>query len=109
LIVALKQRDRFTREEILPQAVAKVLQWKQEAIYLLQLRHNYLPVLVVSRMTDIQDEGGLGRLWRLGKSWIGVRQQVDLDGFDPEELREWTLWLERATETREFLAALNIP
>lgn len=103
LIWALAGRDRLKREEMLPKAIAKILHWKQEAIYLLQLRHNYLPIVVVGRMTDLQERGAF---WKVAMLVMG--QTVDVNRFDPEQLREWTSWLKQALDTRKQLRAIGI-
>ncbi len=109
LALALKDRDLPDQIGLLPKTKAKILQWKQEAIYLLQIRHNYLPMLVLARMTDIQDRGDFRR------ALMAIRgQAVELDSADPskavsyEQLREWTYWLNQAVETRARLRALGI-
>lgn len=103
IVLALKNREALERKELLPKAVAKILQWEHEAIYLLQLRHNMLPMMVVSRITDFQDRKDLRRLLM---SWNG--QTVDLSRANPEELKEWTHWLQMASRTRQDLRNVGI-
>jgi hypothetical protein len=103
LIWALAARDRVHRDEMLPKAVAKILHWRNEAIYLLQLRHNYLPIVVVGRMTDLQERNDF---WKVVTLVVG--QSVDIRSFDLEQLREWTRWLRQAMDTRAQLRSIGI-
>lgn len=103
MIQALQDRGQIERTELLPQATAKVLQWKQETIYIMQLRHNYLPMVVLGRMTDIQDRGDFSRLWG---SLAGI--SVDLSQTDPEQIKLWTKWLNDSLDTRQKLQAMGI-
>lgn len=103
LIWALAGRDRVKRQELLPKTIAKVLHWRQEAIYLLQLRHNYLPIVVVGRMTDLQE---LNDFWKVVAIVRG--KTVSLADFDPEQLIEWNSWLNQALDTRRQLRSIGI-
>lgn len=106
MIMALQDRDRLTRNEILPKAVSMVLQWKQEAIYMLQLRHNYQPLMVLGRMSNLQDLGGIGKLEDTLPVVGGLK--ISLDDKDPEELKAWTEWLKSALVTRRQLTGMGI-
>ncbi len=103
VVQALRNRDALARSEALPRAAAKILQWEPEAVYLLQLRHNILPVMVLARLTDFQDRKDMRRLWMW---WSG--QKVDLSKINPEQLKEWTLWLKKAKQTRKDLREIGI-
>ncbi len=103
VITALENRNQTSRSERLPRSIAKILHWKQEAIYMLQLRHNYLPMVVVGRMTDIMERNIIGKFWML---WF--KQNVDLHLYDVEQLREWTKWLRQALQTRLHLREVGI-
>lgn len=103
VIQALRNRDAVTRTEKTPKAIAKILQWEHEAVYTLQLRHNILPVMVMARITDFQDRKDGKRLWMW---WKG--QKVSLSKANPEQLKEWTSWLNKASQTRKDLRALGI-
>jgi hypothetical protein len=108
VIDALRNRKSVERRELLPKASAVILQYRPEAIYMLQLRHNYIPMMVLGRMTDIQDRGNGGRLlMRLG--WTSA-VKIDLNKAEvgPEELKEWTAWLQAAADTRRDLRAMGI-
>lgn len=103
IIEALRNRDAFARGEHTPRAAAKILQWEHEAVYTLQLRHNILPVMVLARTTDFQDRKDLRRFWMW---WKG--QKVDLSKANPEQLKEWTSWLRKASQTRQDLREAGI-
>ncbi len=103
IVTALRNRNEIQRNEQFPRATAKVLQWEQEAVYMLQLRHNILPLMVVSRLTDFQERGDARRLWM---SITG--QTVNLNSANPEQLKEWISWLEKATQTRADLRSMGI-
>jgi hypothetical protein len=103
VVQALRNRDAFARTEVLPRAAAKILQWEPEAVYLLQLRHNIFPLMVLARLTDFQDRKDLMRIWMW---WRG--QKVDLAKVNPEQLKEWTIWLKKAKQTRKDLREMGI-
>lgn len=70
---------------------------------MLQLRHNIYPVMVVTRMTDFVERGDLRRLLMAKRG-----QKVDIKRFNPEMLKEWTSWLEKASQTRADLLSADI-
>lgn len=103
MVGALKNRDAMTREELLPLTTAKILQFQNEAIYLLQLRQNYLPMMVLTSMTSFKDLGTIGRL-----GMVVFSHSIDLNRFGVEQLKEWTLWLKAARQTRQDLRDMGI-
>lgn len=103
ILQALRNRDALARGEHTPRAAAKILQWEHEAVYTLQLRHNILPVMVLARTTDFQDRKDLRRFWMW---WKG--QKIDLSKANPEQLKEWTTWLKKASQTRKDLREIGI-
>lgn len=103
IVEALRNRRSTVRNERFPKAAAEVLNWEQEAIYLLQLRQNALPYMVVTRMTDLLERGDARRFWM---SITG--QDVNLSLANPQKLKEWTIWLERAAKTRADLKSIGI-
>ena len=70
---------------------------------MMQLRHNYLPMMVAASLTDFKDRGLFGReeMWRAGV-------KVNLSRFNAEQLREWSRWLKAARQTREELRRMDI-
>lgn len=103
IVTALRNRNAYVRTEQFPRATEKVLQWEPEATYMLQLRHNIYPLMVVTRMTDFIECGDLCRLVMLK-----FGRTVDIKKFNPEMLKEWTLWLEKASKTRADLLSAKI-
>lgn len=103
ILQALKNRGKLERNEPLPRATRLVLQFKQEAIYVIQMRHNYLPVIVLSRITNIQEHGLFGRLFDL---LTGMDARIA--EADPEQFKQWSGWLQDALDTRQALADMCI-
>ena len=95
--------DRAALGAMLPKTVELVHARRREVIYLLQLRHNLRPMLVVARATDFKDRGDLGRLWMY---WRG--EDASVTGLEKEEFNEWSGWLEQAARTREDLRAMGV-
>ena len=107
IVTALQNRNQLERKEQFPRATEMILQFRREAIYMLQLRHNYLPMMVLGRITDLQDRGLLGRAWM---TLSGRGTVVDLNNaeFSAPELQEWTQWLNNAMATRTALRNMGI-
>lgn len=106
IVRALRTRGKIGRDEQFPRAVDKVQQWEKEATYMLQLRHNIYPVMVVTRLTDIVERGDLGRLW-MAKAGYKV-SSAELAALNPATLRELTVWLDKASATRRHLYEASI-
>lgn len=109
VINALKSRNANGPQPLLPKAYSKVLEWKQEAVHVLQLRHNFLPVMVLGRLTDLKDQSNPEKLLQ-----ALVGKKVDLNGggsesrkVDDRQLILWTSWLNQAIETRRELRAMG--
>lgn len=106
---ALRDRDMAVQGGLFPKAKKAVLEWKREAFFTVQLRHNYLPMMVISRVTKFADLGNVGRSAILVN---GLR--ANLNDPDPELkvsnalLIETTEWLNQALETRERLRAMGV-
>lgn len=105
---ALEDRDAKEQTGLLPKTKNEILKWKGEAVYLLQMRHNYLPMMVLSRASTFGEEWNITRFWR---SLVG--RTVDLDGdptrsASPAQLKEWNYWLQLALDTRARLRKIGI-
>lgn len=113
VVRALRGRDGHGPQALLPKTQAKVLQWKQEAVYVLQMRHNFLPMLVLARMTDLQERSDMGLFVKSKLNMMIWGVKVNLDNPDPqlkidnEQLKMWTEWLNSARETRLTLLSLG--
>jgi hypothetical protein len=103
IIEALRGRDLITRTERLPIASQRILEYADEAKYLLQLRHNYLPMIVICRMTQFQDWNDMHRLW---VRFMGFQGKIEEK--TPAALAEWTKYLRLALQTRKDLRAMGI-
>jgi hypothetical protein len=86
-----------------PLAVTKVLEYKQDAIYLLQLRQNYYSMMVYAELVEF---AGHGMFERTPKYFM--TQTVDLAPKSNEQLARWTRWLKAAKQTREDLVRIGI-
>jgi hypothetical protein len=108
LMTALADRNQIARTEQFPQATTMALQYPREITYMMQLRHNYFPLMVVARMTNLQDLGTVGLLGM--RQGLSSSDAVNFDKLNPssEELKEWTLWLNQAMETRASLRKMGI-
>ncbi len=111
IVEALRNRGQSERTELLPKSAAMVLRFKREAIYLLQLRHNYLPMVVLGRMTDFQDRNVASRasvlMFGLSQD-LGVSEARSSTSVDDEQLKEWIGYLESALQTRQALQEMGI-
>ena len=116
-VMALQNRNINGPQPLLPKTMNKVLEWKQEAVYVLQLRHNFLPLMVFARLTDLQDRKDmnfLGLRLPLDKMMLALKgTKVSLNNADPQfriedaQLRLWTYWLNSAMETRRVLREMG--
>lgn len=118
IVLALKNRDGGEKT-LLPKTQAKVLQWKQEAVHVLQMRHNFLPVLVLGRITNMQDDyfdwkvfgfrsPTLAKFWLMLKGYsFNLNDTNSQMKIDDEQLVLWTEWLNAALETRQTLRDLG--
>lgn len=109
MLEALRDRDAVEQTGLLPKTKTKILEWKGEAIYILQLRHNYLPMMVLSRISDFPDRNNFERFLMFLEG-----NQVNLNHADPTKsasnasLIEWTKWLKGAVQTRAQLKEIGI-
>jgi hypothetical protein len=111
MLEALKNRGAMVRTEMLPNASAMVLKYKREVEYMLQLRHNYLPVMVVARMTELSDQNVAERLLGTVTGYnvdLGIDNPKGSASVDPEQLKEWTSWLKSAVALRKELKEMGI-
>ncbi|MGZ3724041.1 MAG: hypothetical protein ACXVA9_13955, partial [Bdellovibrionales bacterium] len=117
IVNALKTAGSDPSTQRLPKATSMVRQWKQDAIYLLQMRQIFLPVLVLARLTDFQDHPTIGfKFWET-RAWdaifpgslvVDLATEDRLRKIDSEELKTFTAWLNQAVTTRQDLRELCI-
>lgn len=110
-MMALRGRKETERKELLPKTVTVLLQFEREAIYVLQLRHNYLPMLILGRMSNFADQDLLER-----RSSLNNGQLVDIGWNNPssktaandEQLKQWIRAMELTLQTRFDLKSVGI-
>jgi hypothetical protein len=109
ILQALRDRDQVVQGGFLPKTKTAILQWQREAMFTLQMRHNHLPMMVLSRMSDFADRGIVGR-----GVMLLVGAKFNLNSSDPEMkisnalLVEMTKWLDQASETRKRLDQIGL-
>lgn len=105
---ALRGRMTLERKELLPVGSQRILEYADEAMYMVQVRHNFLPLLALCRMTDFQDRSFLWNkdLGRLGVRIFGI--DGDLSKKSPAAIMEWKRYLELALKTRKDLRAMGV-
>ena len=103
ILQALRQRHGADEPTPFPRTIKRLRSYGTFVEYVVQLRHNFLPVMVACFLTDFKDQ------------WMAVRaystlfgQKTDLARFDATELNEWTHWLRDAKRTRLDLRAAGI-
>lgn len=110
-VMALRARHANGPQPLLPKTVDKVLEWKQEAVFTLQMRHNYLPLMVAARLGDLKIRGE--SLSDIRNFLSGVRgKRLSLNDVEPKkiddrQLKEWIVWLKAAADTRQALREMG--
>jgi|GEM_PF-6867270 len=103
VVKGLQYKSIYNRDPSqVPAYAEQVLIYEREAVYLLQLRHNYLPIMVLSRLgnfasTDTQEAKAYLKAWSGG--------QLDADQLDNAAKIEkhGVFWLQEALETQRIL------
>lgn len=103
VMMALKVRNEVNPQTPFPKAVERVLQYAQVAEFMIQARHNFLPMMVLASTTGFKDLSTAGRALM-----AAATTPADLRRFTPAQLREWTGWLKNAVTTRAELRAMGI-
>ncbi len=106
VLTALRGRDQETPPGPYPRSYEQILLFRQEAIYMLQLRHNFLPMVLLGRITDLQDRSTAQRLLM----FLGVVPKINLraSDFTIVELEKFTRSLKKVTATRQALREMGI-
>lgn len=107
---ALEQEDRFDRGEECEPHVRIVLKYKSIAVYLMQLRHNYLLGLVAAQLGSVEDHVHSvldERVYLLRHTKMNWNIDLGLRGL--EELKDAIGLLKKAKDTQDFLTKQNIP
>lgn len=94
----------------LPKYIRETLKNFRLATYLLKLRTNFLPLMALSQISDMDPLAyyGAASLMSLKKK-ANSEWHKDLTENDVAEIREWTAYIDEARKTRDFLTSLNIP
>ncbi len=110
IMEALRNRDAVVQGGLLPKTKSRILQWKKEAVFTIQLRHNYLPMMVLSRVSDFADRGDFRRGWMafVRDSRFNINDPDPSKSISNALLQETTVWLNNALETRARLRAIGI-
>lgn len=107
IVSGLSMRGAKARGEAIPKYATWVIKWKVDAVYLLQLRHNFLIAKVLGLVSNFSDNYVnkiLMSTW--ATRWL-LKTDVDLDAIDDEALEEYTELLNKAEETRADLLRLG--
>lgn len=99
---ALKQEEKVNRGETVPTWVMKVLEWKREAVFMLQIRHNYYPAMILCRLTPFESS----LTFQIRQRYWG--SSFPLADVNYAQLKEWGNWLRHGQETRDLLTSLKI-
>lgn len=100
---ALRIRNGSTEATPFPRTVKRLRSYGKIVEYMVQLRHNFLPVMVACFLTDFKDQWMPGRA--ISTFW---GQKASLAHVDSAQLEEWTMWLRNAKQTRMDLRAAGI-
>ena len=108
ILNSLKMRDKAVKGETLPEYTKAVLEWERNAIYLLQLRHNFLVAKAMGCVTAYGDNYIQKIL--MGFSWTRwlVTNESDLDSVGALEYEKVLTLLKKAEDTKEDLAKLGV-
>lgn len=109
IVKGLQYKAIYNRDKsLVPAYAVQVLIWEREAVFMLQLRHNYLPMMMMSRMSTYMTSESREAM-ALGKAWMGKPLSADqLDnGAKIEE--HGVQWLQSALETQRVLKKLGYP
>ncbi len=93
----LKAREKLENNEALTEPEKVVLQFEHQAEDLLQLRHNFLPLMAIS------DLDSFGNAWLTQVRFRFTHWIFDIDKFNLVQLDQQIEFLNQAKETREFL------
>ena len=93
----LAMEPKYNNGEKVPKWAESVIEHEHEAVYLLQLRHNFYPFLIASKITNIED-GFLKKIRHFFKSWY-VKESY----LNKKQLETLNLYLDLASETQKYL------
>ena len=98
----LAAKDKYETGEELPEYIAEVLRYESKAKYLLQLRHNFYPIILASKLSNIEDS-----TWQALKHKY-LTWEVDPGAFNKAQYEMFDEILAKGFETRQFLESANV-
>lgn len=105
LASGLKQKEQYEKGEDVPSWVEKVLEKEDVAIYLMQLRHNFLKGVILGEMSDFEEGWFDGMINKVGYAWMGSK--VNLSEFNNAQMKKWVELLWKSRKTQELLEGLG--
>lgn len=109
LVEALKLKARYEAGEVLPEWVGTILDQEQTAIYLMQLRHNYFPIVMAAKVSRLEEKSLWGYLnWNYFRhTSMNKPLEVDLSSMNSKQVAKMMDWLAKIERTRTDLMALG--
>lgn len=103
IVKGLRYKAASNRGEVIPAYAAEVLRREPEAIYILQLRHNFLLAKTLGQLTSFSDNYSQKLLMSMSMTSWSVSKTVNLDTMNAERLLELTTQINEAEETKARL------
>ncbi len=102
-------------EDEIPSFARLVLVNREDALFLLRLRANFFPALVIGKLTDADEEGGFSKMLyrksaQLGlwlTTWTPAKWSADFTHLDFFQVKEYAAWLRFANQSRSFLNSID--
>lgn len=109
IVKGLQYKSIYNRDKSqVPPYAREVLVWEQEAVFMLQLRHNYLPIMALSRLSKFATSQSREAMTFIN-AWMGKSLNIDqLDNAAKIE-DQGVKWLQEALETQRVLKKLGYP
>lgn len=115
IVKGLQYKEKYNRGENIPKYAHDVLDYEDEAVFLMQLRHNYFAAMVLSRFSDFSSshstkiylESLLSGFGPSNSVLSGLRPVVPANRAKIED--QGILFLELAQQTQRDLVQLNVP
>jgi hypothetical protein len=106
IVEGLQRKNEFTNSDNAPEWITSILRSEDIALYMLQLRHNYFPLVIASRLSAIED-----KTWGLPLNYLTQTTfwnwKVDLDRLNYAQVEQILEWLEKIDHTRVVLVNLG--
>lgn len=102
IVKGLGYKSKVNSGNAAPEFAKQVLDWEDEAVFLLQLRHNFFPAMVLSRFSNF----GVGGSVEQGKDWF-LGLNIDLPANSAKIQDQGITWLMASLETEGNLMRLG--